>query len=231
MKITVVYGTQRKGSTYHIAQQFLKMLEPGPENIREFFLPKDAPNFCRGCMQCFIDSEKCPDYTHTGPILKAMEASDLLIFTSPVYVYHTTGQMKTFLDHFAFQWMPHRPNGSMFHKQALIVSAAAGGGTMSSMKDIADSLSFWGVARTYQYGVNTAAADWDGISPAKKAKIEKDVRRLSAKILRQGKHVKPSLKVKALFYVMRFMQKRWEHNPPDVAYWKAQGWLGKARPW
>ncbi|NCA80300.1 MAG: flavin reductase [Sphingobacteriia bacterium] len=231
MKITAIYGTERKGSTYHIARQFISGLEPNPENIREFFLPKAAPNFCRGCFACFTNNQKCPDYPYIKPILEAMEQADLLIFASPVYVYHVTGQMKAFLDHFGFQWMAHQPNETMFHKQALIITTAAGAGMRPTMKDIADSLEFWGVAKIYRYGKAVAAADWAGVSSKNKEKFECEIKQLTDKIKRQSVHIKPSLKVKGLFYLMRLMQIKFGFNPPDVAYWKEKGWLGKARPW
>lgn len=150
MKSVVVYGTQRRGSTYNITQKFLDRLCNNKGDIQEFFLPKDMPNFCRGCFQCFKDNTKCPDYKYIEPILKAMEEADLIIFASPVYVYHVSGQMKAFLDHFGFQWMVHQPNETMFSKRALVISTAAGAGTKSTIKDVLDSMLFWGVAKTYK---------------------------------------------------------------------------------
>ena len=41
--------------------------------------------------------------------------------------------------------MVHRPNGKMFTKQALIITTAAGGGMRSTIRDIKDSMNFWGV--------------------------------------------------------------------------------------
>ncbi len=41
----------------------------------------------------------------------------LLFLASPVYVYHTTGAMKAFLDHYGYRWMVHSPEESMFKKQ------------------------------------------------------------------------------------------------------------------
>lgn len=231
MKVAVIYGTERKGSTYNIAQQFLHGLCNNKKDIKEFFLPKDQPNFCRGCFQCFTDNTKCPDYQYIEPILKAMEEADLIVFTSPVYVYHVTGQMKAFLDHFGFQWMAHQPNETMFKKQALIISTAAGAGTKSTMKDILDSMWFWGIAKTYKYGVNVAAGNWSGVSNKKKIEIQKKVEKLVVKIKKESGHVTPNLKVKGLFYVMRFMQKKFGFNKPDVDYWENHGWLGKVRPW
>ncbi|MBM7871260.1 multimeric flavodoxin WrbA [Clostridium pascui] len=231
MRVLVIYGTQRKGSTYHITQRFLEKLCDGENDIKEFFLPKDSPNFCRGCFQCFTDNAKCPDYQYIKRILESMQEAELIIFTSPVYVYHVTGQMKAFLDHFGFQWMAHQPNETMFRKQALIISTAAGAGTKSTMKDIVDSFNFWGVARIHKYGVNVAAIDWDQVSNKKKIQIQNKVEKLAVKIKGKSKKVTPSLKVKGLFYIMRFMQRKFRFNEPDVKHWESHGWLGKKRPW
>lgn len=232
MKITVIYGTQRKSksSTYNIAQQFIEILAEG-DSVTEFFLPKSMPNFCRGCWQCFTDYTKCPDYEYLKPMTDAMRGADLLIFTAPVYVYHVPGQLKAFLDHFGYRWMPHQPMKEMFEKQALLISTAAGAGTKSTLKDLKDSMTFWGVAHTYTFGRNVAAADWDTVSEKKKWSFTADIGRLSTKIRAASNKVKPSLKVKGLFYIMRFMQKKFHYNPMDVQYWQDQGWLGKERPW
>lgn len=231
MRITIIYGKQRKGSTYCITQQFLEKLEESEENIKEFFLPKDQPNFCRGCFQCFTDNTKCPDYMYISPILKAIEEANLIIFVSPVYVYHVTGQMKAFLDHFGYQWMVHQPNETMFKKQGLVISTAAGAGTKSTIKDVLDSMWFWGVGRVYKYGVNVAAADWSHVSEKKKLKIKNKVDRLVKNIKKESNNITPRISVKGLFYAMRFMQKKFRFNEADVKYWERKGWLGKIRPW
>lgn len=200
--------------------------------MTEFFLPKDMPHFCRGCSQCFMKGEEyCPDYEKVNKIKVAIEKADLLIFSSPVYVYHTTGQMKTLLDHFGYQWMVHRPNKTMFHKMALVISTAAGAGMKSTNKDIVDSLSFWGVGRIFKYGKSVAAINWDGVSDKKKVSIYKDIEQLSAKIIKISKNVTPSIKCKILFYAMRMAQKKGGFNKKDFEYWEEQGWLEEVRPW
>ena len=113
--------------------------------------------------------------------------------------------MKAFLDHYGYRWMVHSPEGSMFRKQGVCIATAAGAGVKSTLKDMADSLFFWGVARIYQYGLGVAATDWNG-------------------------KVTPGLKTKGMFYIMRMMQKNgW--NSRDVEYWKEHGWTEKKRPW
>ncbi|MEA5057229.1 MAG: NAD(P)H-dependent oxidoreductase [Anaerotignum propionicum] len=232
MKITVIYGTQRKSksSTYNIAQQFIKCLSNG-DSVSEFFLPKDMPKFCSGCWNCFTDSTKCPHYDYLKPITDAMDEAELLIFTAPVYVYHVPGQVKAFLDHFGYRWMPHQPNKNMFRKRALLISTAAGAGTKSTLRDLEDSMMFWGVARTYTFSKHVRAADWDTVDIKLKSKIQNDVKKLSNKIISESHNFTPSLKVKALFYAMKYMQIRFHYNSADVEYWKEHGWLGKEKPW
>lgn len=232
MKITVIYGTHRKSksSTYNIAQQFIERLS-GTDAVTEFFLPESMPNFCIGCWNCFTDHRKCPDYGYLKPMVEAMLEAELLIFTAPVYVYHVPGQVKAFLDHFGYQWMPHQPRKEMFGKQALLISTAAGGGTKSALKDLKDSMTFWGVAHIHTFGRNVYASDWDTVEDERKQRFQKDIDRLSLKIKETGRRIRPSFKVKALFYAMRFMNKKFKFNAADVQYWEAQGWLGKERPW
>lgn len=232
MKITVIYATQRKSksSTYKIAQRFIQNLSE-TDSVKEFFLPKDMPNFCIGCWNCFTDYRNCPDYGYLEPIIESMLEADLLIFTAPVYVYHVPGQVKAFLDHFGYQWMAHQPRKEMFHKQVLLISTAAGAGTRSALRDIKDSMTFWGISRIYSFGRNIHGSDWDTVADKKKAKLQMEIDRLSVKIKGKDRPVTPSLKVKTLFHVMRFMHKKFHFNPADVHYWESLGWLNKERPW
>ena len=126
--------------------------------------------------------------------------------------------------------MVHCPEESMFKKQGVCISTAAGAGMKSTNKDMLDSLLFWGVARIYQYGVSVAAVNWNGVSEKKKRKIDKAILEIAKKIRNRSENVKPRIKIKGMFWIMRFMQKMIS-NPKDVTYWEAKGWLGKERPW
>ena len=82
-----------------------------------------------------MESEKkCPHYGAISPITSAMDEADVIILASPVYVYHATGAMKAFLDHYGYRWMVHRPAKSMFRKQGVCISTAAGAGLSSTNK-------------------------------------------------------------------------------------------------
>ena len=228
MKIVIINGQNHKGSTYHIAD---KLAHKVGGEITEFFLPKDFGEFCLGCTQCFTtDERKCPHYNKLKPITDAMDEADLIILASPVYVYHVTGSMKAFLDHYGYRWMVHRPEEKMFKKQGVCISTAAGAGMKSANKDMADSLFFWGIPKVYKYGNAVASIDWNHVSDKKMQEIEKKTDSLAKAIIRNNGRVKAGLKTKGFFHIMRALQKKgW--NERDVEYWREKGWNGKKRPW
>lgn len=228
MKITVIHGQSHKGSTYNIAKELYDKL--GGE-VTEFFLPKDFDCFCLGCTACFTDSEtKCPHYEKLKPLTEAMDNANVIIFTSPVYVMHATGSMKAFLDHYGYRFMVHRPEGKMFTKQAVCISTAAGAGMKSTIKDMADSTFFWGIAKTYKLGVAVMETRWEMVKPNIKAKIDKKTTALAKKISRRVGKIKPNIKTKGFFSIMAMVQKN-GFNPADVNYWKEKGWTNGKRPW
>ena len=230
MKIAMINGQNHKGSTYHVGRMLAEKLA-GAEDIHEVFLPKDLPEFCLGCATCILKDEKsCPHYKFTQPITELLDTSDLLIFTTPVYVMHATGSMKALLDHYAYRFMIHRPEERMFKKQAVCISTAAGAGMRSANKDIKDSLFYWGVAKIYSCGFAVAANAWDKVKDAKKAEIARCTDKLAKKIASCAGRVHPALKTKIMFAVMRIMVKKIGMKA-DNTYWKEKGWLDGKKPW
>lgn len=228
MKTVIIHGQSHKGSTYNIARQLAEKIGG---DISEFFLPRDFDEFCLGCTTCFVKGkEHCPHFEKLHPITEELNSADVIILASPVYGYHATGAMKAFLDHHCYMWMAHRPEEGMFKKQAVCIATAAGAGTKSTIKDMKDSLYFWGVPRIYKLGLAVAAVDWDGVSQKKKAKIENETSKLSDKIRKNNGNVKPGLKLKITFAIMRLVQIHgW--NPLDMEYWRDKGWTENKRPW
>lgn len=232
MKIVVLHGQAHKGSTYNITKLFLEKLSDENTEIIEFFMPRDTPAFCIGCFSCFTKGEeKCPHADKVQPIVKEIDKADLLILESPCYIYGMSGQLKTFLDHLAYRWMAHRPHPKMFNKVGLAISTAAGAGTKKVTKSLKDNLFHWGVPKIYCYGKNVGASSWETVKPKKKLKIEKEVEKLSRKNARHVGKVKPGLKTKLMFLIMRIGQKANDWNPTDREYWVENGWLDANRPW
>ena len=228
MKIVIIHGQSHKGSTFHIARALAEKL---CGEIIEFFLPRDFGEFCIGCTTCFGDTEtKCPHYKKLLPLTQAIDEADVIILASPVYVFHATGSMKAFLDHYGWRWLVHRPEEKMFSKQAVCISTAAGGGMKSTNRDMAHSTFFWGTAKTYKLGFAVMETSWDRVKDGKKRKIDNKLNKTAKKIKGREGHIKPSLATRAVFLVMSKLQKN-GFNEADVNYWKKKGWCAGKRPW
>ena len=237
MKVCVIHGSSRKNGntecTIGLVKKTLSRL--GEVTFEDVLLPQDLPHFCLGCFACMHTGEyagqNCPHKQYTHPILQKMLDSDGIVIASPSYSLAESGQVKAFLDHFACEWVVHRPNPNMFHKQALIITTACGAGMSKTVKDIKDSLDYWCVGRVYTYKKGIFQGHWDEINPEVQESMKKKVLKIADKIKKREGNVTPRLKVKALFYIFRSMHGKKQYNPVDVGYWKEKGWLGKVRPW
>lgn len=237
MKITVINGTEKHGITYRLKEIFLDELRDQAE-ITEFYLPRDCPNFCSGCTSCFLMGEqKCKDAEYVQNIERALIEADLLVFTSPAYVFHTTGAMKALLDHLGYRWMPHRPAKEMFGKRAIIITQCLGAGGRSAAKDIEDSLSWWGISdiRVLSFKLMSDIV-WDRIPEKKRKQMTSRLVDAAGKLKRTdfARPARTGLKVKFRFYIIRKMQAGIGKDNPeyyDYKYWKSNGWIDRNRPW
>lgn len=227
MKIVLIHGQSHKGSSYHIGKMVAEKL--GGEVIGEFFLPKDLDCFCVGCYRCVDDETACPFYAQKRSIMQEVERADLLIFTTPTYCMRASAAMKAFIELNFTYWMPHSPRKCMFGKKAVVISAAAGVGMRSAIKDVTTALLYWGVPCVKSYGVALQAANFGQVSEKKKLKLERDTDRLARSIA--SAKVRVGVKTKMLFYMMRMMIKTYDDASPEKKYWRDNGWLGKVRPW
>ena len=230
MKIVMIHGQNHKGSTYNIGRMVADKISNG-ENVVEFFLPRDLNHFCAGCYTCIDDDTKCPYYEEKNRIMKEVESADVLIFTTPTYCMRASAPMKSFLDLTFNYWMAHRPRKCMFSKKAIVISTAAGAGTKKAVKDVSDALFNWGVPYVVTYGISVQAMNWNGVKDKKRQKIEKATTKIANKVL-NNKSVKVGIKTKAMFMMMRMMQKNnMGSGEIERAYWEKNGWLDKGRPW
>ena len=230
MKIVLIHGQNHKGSSYHIGKMIADAIN-GKKEVLEFFLPRDLNHFCIGCYKCIEGDENCPFYSEKAVIMKAVEAADLLIFTTPTYCLRASAPMKSFLDLTFTYWMSHRPRKSMFSKRAVVVSTAAGSGAKSATKDVKTALFYWGVPYIKSYGIAVQAMNWDMVSAKNKEKIQKNVVQLASK-LSNGKKSYIGIKTRFMFKMMALMQSAgWGSSPIEKEYWEKNGWLGRKRPW
>ena len=230
MKIVLIHGQNHKGSTWNVANLLVQKIT-GEKEVKEFFLPRDLNHFCVGCYGCLEGREKCPFWEDKQPMDEAMNEADLLILTTPNYCMMPSAPMKAFLDLFFTNWMSHKPQESMFHKRAVVISTAAGAGAEKAAKLVANNLINWGIPEVTCYGLSVNAMNWEMVPEKKKAKIEKDMNRLAAGL--SGKTVvKVGIKTRFLFWMFGGMQKaNWGASSSEKEYWESRGWLTGTKPW
>lgn len=221
MDITIIRATSRKNSsTYNAAKYFISKLGNVGE-VFEFILPEDMPHICKGCYACLYGNEdKCGGFKYLEPINAAFSRSEIIIFCCPVWCYHAPGQIKSFLDHYGYRWLVHRPNFDMMNKQAVIITTAGGGGLKSAAKDIKDSMDYWGIAQTHVVTQSVWGYFWNNMPDKFKREFEKKLDKTACKVLKYEKNPKISLKVKFLYKMferLHLNDKLWE---VDNEYWK-----------
>ncbi|NLW55222.1 MAG: hypothetical protein GX050_01145 [Firmicutes bacterium] len=136
-----------------------------------------------------------------------------------------------YIDHMGYRWLAHRPHPQMFGKIGLAVSTAAGAGARKVTKDLRQHFFYWGIPKSFGYAKNIRATNWEMIPAKRKARIEKEVACLAAKILKKQGKAKPGIKAKVFFKVMGLMQKSSDWNPTDREHWEKNGWLSGKKPW
>lgn len=234
MRIAVVHGQMHRGSTYHAVHQLLehyRTLDAEIE-VKEFFLPKDGPDYCVGCYQCFNKGESyCPHYDKVEPIVAAMEQADLVVIGSPTYAFEMTGQLKTLFDHLSYMWLSHRPNGQMFCKQGVVVSTTAGAGVKNVVKSLKRQLFWLGISQVHGLGFRVGARNWQEVNEKTRRHIAKCTRRVAGLTAARVGKGGPTWKERFMFGIMRKMQAGNTWAAHDRAHWGKHGWLGKIRPW
>lgn len=231
MKCLVINGTELKGCTYHLKELFLDELKP--DELIEFYLPEDAPDYCIGCKRCFMEHENfCPHYLKVQPIWDAMQIADLIVFAIPVYAFGAPAQVKAVLDHIACHWFVHRPEPKLFDKTAAIICQSLGAPNRSAQNDIKTSLDWLGIAKTYRWsGHMMESADWSTLSKKRKDKLEQKIRRFAGKLTSiQPRRMR--LKAKLYFTLGKFVQTMIRNGldpnaepPTDLKYWIHKGWI------
>lgn len=230
MEIVLIHGQNHLESTYHLGQLLLNEMGTNHE-VKEYFLPKDMSAHCHGCCKCLLlAEEECPNYEQTKAIKKTILEADLLIFTSPVYCMHVSSGMKALLEHCFLWFMIHRPQPQHFYKQAVILTAGAGGGMKKVVTDIKDSLAGWGISTIYAYGFRSGASKWSDVSEKKRIVVQQRMKAIADKILKRNRG-NVSLYTKGYFMMMRAMHKKNWSAPQDKEYWQNHGWLEKNKPW
>ena len=200
MNITVINGTEKCGVTYRLKEMFLAGFTD-KANVTEYYLPKDCPNFCKGCISCLLKGENtCKDAEYIEKIEKSLSDADLIVMTSPAYVYHVTGAKSTAKD--------------IKHSLSWWGISNIGIFTDSLMSDIvwerlSEKKKVELTSKIEKLSQSFVHIDYK--KPAHTNLITK-IKFLFCRMMQQSLHKN-------------------NPEYLDGKYWAEQGWLGKARPW
>lgn len=234
MKITVIHGQSHHGMTYTITHKVLDYLTNEQDEVKEYFLPIDGPDFCYGCNNCFLKGEHtCPSFKKMEPIIQDIETSEVIIIDTPNYVLEMSGSLKNFFDHLAYRWVTHRPHGSMYTKIGVAICSSAGAPCDHTTKSIAKQLKWQGISTVYHLPFICNALNKDELKDNKITELDSKVKNIARKIKKGVNSQHTGLRSKLFFMIFRKMQSSasavW--NPTDRDWWVNQGWTKQVRPW
>jgi len=101
MKITTILGSPKKrGNTATILGLVEQKLESMGHEVNHFYLNSKTIKGCLGCCKCteHPDTLSCIQSDDTEEILNTMMKSDAVLFTSPIYFWGVSAQLKTLID-------------------------------------------------------------------------------------------------------------------------------------
>lgn len=226
MKILLIHGSPRKkGNTFKISKMIEETIIKHKDVEFGWLYLEDYPlQDCHGCALCVIKGEDfCPLEDSRKDIQSKMEEADGLILISPMYSFHVTTLMKTYIDHFTF--LVHRPK---FHNKKAMVVGLAGGPQKAVQNYLATNAHAWGYSIAIKLGT---IAHIDSLRPKFAEKEKKKIEKASEKFyqkLMKNKLYKPGLYDLVYFKMWQLNTKACKKdNPADFNYWQEKGWLNR----
>jgi multimeric flavodoxin WrbA len=124
MKIIALNGSPRK--TKNTAKVLKEALEGAKTQGAEVELINLYDLNYKGCVSCFACKRiggqsygKCAVNDDLKSVLRKIEESDALILGSPIYFGEVTGEMRSFLERFLFQYLTYDENHSVIFDKKL----------------------------------------------------------------------------------------------------------------
>lgn len=187
-KVLVINGSPRKGNTLNLAGVVADELKRlGGVEAEYIHLSEKRIEPCRGCGLCMTHGfEKCPIHDDVPGIIAAIRQSDGVILSSPVYVYHISGQTKILLDRLGSYF--HRP--AFFGRHAMALATTGFFGTAPTLKYLKSVLGALGFSTVVAAGGQ--ARDLERVFIPELERKARDAARRFHRNLSRGSSVRPS---------------------------------------
>lgn len=222
MKILIVMGSPRKGSTWKAVQKVQDAMQQlGPVTFDVLWLKEADLQPCLGCHACIKrGEEKCPLKEDLAGIQARMLAADGVIFATPVYSQQVSALLKTMIDHFSYLW--HRPR--FFGKFSMGI-ATGGGQFKETLAYIKQNTHAWG----FSYASEVGVPHLEALTPKMRQKVEGEIVRAAQRFYQTvaaGRTPAPSLYDLMWFRMWRINARACKaDNPTDFNYYTEKGWF------
>lgn len=222
-KIVAVIGSPRTGDTFSTVRLFEEKLRALCEIEMDYVPIKDMDiQPCRGCLTCVAKGEEhCPLKDDMAEIVQKLLSADGIIFATPVYALHVSGQLKMFIDRISYIF--HRP--CLFDKTFIAITVQAINGYQDTHAYLNKIARIWGLTTVPGLALNTPP----GFRSAEL--LEKNIKKIEKAAsgfyaVLYGRRLKtPKWKDLIMFHMTRsimpfvsFMAKDWE-------YFQEKGWM------
>jgi len=185
VNVIVIYDISNETSTYRCVQLLLNALKLNIElKITEFFLSKDYV-YNGYLFYPDIDSNINNSMEY---IISSLDDSDLLIIASQVSKCDISNEMKLFLHRLYCSYLLRSPKSPMHSKIGLSISTTSGAGLFYTSKILKRNLNSLGIKNTLKFCRTLYDINWENVSLKTKMKINKDIFKLSYKILDLHNH-------------------------------------------
>lgn len=152
-KVVAVIGSPRMGDTVNAVRLFEEKLKALCAVEFDYVHITDMDiQPCRGCLTCVAKGEEyCPLKDDTVKIIPKLLSADGIIFATPVYSLHISGQMKMFIDRIAYIF--HRP--CLFDKAFIAITVQAINGHKDTLAYLNKIAHIWGLTSVPGLALNT----------------------------------------------------------------------------
>jgi multimeric flavodoxin WrbA len=192
VNVIVIYGSSNETSTYNCVQLLLNNLRLNVNiKVTEFFLLEN--DFYNGYPSYSnISSKTCDDIRY---ITDSLDNADLFVLASSVFKCDISIEMKMLLDKLSYRYMSDSTRSLMNNKIGLSISTAAGAGLSHTTKILKRNFNSFGIKNTLKFSKTLYEMNWEYVSLKTKMKINREIFKLSYKILDLYNHtynIKPS---------------------------------------
>jgi Multimeric flavodoxin WrbA len=233
MKITFICGSNRKNGNTDAMLEMLADALAAKAGERGMAVESEVIHLggkhiemCSGCRACFERGEAaCPHKDDIASLAASMQACDLLVLASPVYVDDVSGLMKNFIDRLAY--FCHRPGFA--GKPAYVIATTGSSSTARAIRTLQGALITWG------FHLSGSAGFMMGARMPKSAAQERFATKIdgiAASLLRELE-IAPARQPSLLdLIVFQIQKKAWlkagivdGKETYDYRYWKDHGWF------